>query len=85
MNGFGFPVIITFGLWVRDWEGIGLRIRRQGVRNFGLSLRGSCVSGNFLWVGDGFGLSKRDGLGLEIEMDLGLVLEMVFGFRFVMG
>ena len=41
----GFPDM-TFGLWVRDLEGIGLRIRRPGVRNVGLSIR--CVSG--IWV-----------------------------------
>ena len=41
----GFPDK-TFRLWVRDLEGIGLRIRRPGVRNVGLSIR--CVSG--IWV-----------------------------------
>ena len=34
----GFPGM-TFGLRVRDWEGIGLRIRRPGVCKVGLSIR----------------------------------------------
>ena len=34
----GFPDK-TFGLWVRDLEGVGLRIRRPWIRTVGLSIR----------------------------------------------
>ena len=59
-KGFGFPFIIIFGLWVRDY---GLCLRGFVTwRNSGLS---GSSSGNILWVWDGFGLSKRGGFRLR--------------------
>ena len=73
------------GFGLRGWESIGLRIRRQRVRGFGLSIRGPCVPKVCFGFKMGLGLVNEMGLGLEIEMGLGLVLEMGLGFRFEMG